>query len=63
VLRDRTGYQRVTFAKGYMEYSEGSRAVSTWYKNGSSPDQLTVPLDTGVPLETAIEELVDRILR
>ncbi len=26
-------------------------------------DQLTVPLDTGVPLETAIEELVDRILR
>ncbi|WP_317698821.1 N-acetylmuramoyl-L-alanine amidase, partial [Aeromicrobium sp. REDSEA-S32_B7] len=48
VLRDRTGYQRVTFAKGYMEYSEGSRAVSTWYKNGSSPDQLTVPSDRSV---------------
>lgn len=26
-------------------------------------DQLTVPLDTGVPLETAVDELVDRILR
>ncbi|MCX6406677.1 MAG: SpoIID/LytB domain-containing protein [Propionibacteriales bacterium] len=48
VRRDRTGYQRVTFAKGYMEYSEGSRTVSTWYKNGSSPDQLTVPKDRSV---------------
>lgn len=50
VRQDRTGYQRITFKKGFMELSEASGTVSTYYTGGSSPDQLTVPSDRTVVL-------------
>lgn len=43
VYRARTGYQRLKLTKGYLELSEASGDVSTWYAGGIGPDGLTVP--------------------